>query len=116
MEIWKKVVGYNYEVSNEGNVRKQSSKKPKATFTNNCGYELVILYKNNEQKAVRVHRLVADLFVPNKNLFNNEVNHKDGNKKNNRAENLEWVDRLTNIRHAIRLGLKKPHRKKIVHG
>ena len=52
----------------------------------------------------RVHRLVAEAFLPNKNQLT-EVNHIDGNKKNNKLSNLEWSSRQANMDHARRIGL-----------
>lgn len=51
-----------------------------------------------------VHRLVAEKYVPNPNKFQ-QVNHKDGDKYNNRADNLEWVSNAQNRKHAIEKGL-----------
>lgn len=70
------------------------------------GYEFVGLRNDLGCKYLMVHRLVALAFIPNpENL--REVNHIDGNKRNNRAGNLEWCSPSKNIRHAISVGLIK---------
>jgi hypothetical protein len=58
------------------------------------------------RKKYLVHRLVALAFIPNPNNLP-QVNHKDGNKRNNHASNLEWCDAFHNMRHCEALGLKK---------
>ena len=73
------------------------------------GYEYVTLWVNNEHKTYRLHRLVAEYFVPNSDKTNNTVvNHIDGNKHNNCASNLEWCTTSYNTIDAIkRNGLNK---------
>lgn len=73
------------------------------------GYLVCSLSKANRPKTVTVHRVVAQHFVPNPNKFK-EVNHKNGNKKDNRSANLEWTDRIGNVKHAIKTGLFVPHK------
>lgn len=104
IEIWKDIKGYEglYSVSNLGRVksiermRENHSKmqkveeKIKSTRKDTQGYLLLDLYKNNKQKTIRVHRLVAVMFL--ENIGNKEtVNHIDGDKSNNKIENLEWA-------------------------
>ena len=73
------------------------------------GYVKVTLTMHNKAKDFRVHRLVAQAFI--ENIENKEtVNHKDGNKLNNNASNLEWSNRHEQLEHAYKLGLKKPMR------
>ena len=88
-----KVLEYEgYQISEFGDVYRNNKKlKP---WNNGRGY--LILRIKTKTKAV--HRLVAELYVPND--FNyTEVNHKDGNKLNNHATNLEWCTRSENIKH-----------------
>lgn len=103
-EEWRAVVGYEglYEVSRNGLIRSVSYWK-KARFLHpttgkRTQRDSVMLSKNGEQKRVSVHRIVAMAFVenPNPEKFT-EVNHKDENPLNNKAENLEWCDRPYNM-------------------
>ena len=73
------------------------------------GYLMVGLSKNNKTTSKTIHRLVLTSFLdqPPKKEF---VNHIDGNKKNNKLSNLEWVDKSENAKHSFRLGLSKPTR------
>jgi hypothetical protein len=59
-------------------------------------------------KTKSVHRLVATALLPNP-LGLPQINHKDGNKANNRVDNLEWTTASDNLRHAYRTGLRKPN-------
>lgn len=63
------------------------------------GYVCVNLGKNNKTYQTLVHRLIAEAFIPNPEN-KNEVNHKNGIKDDNRAENLEWATRSENEKHA----------------
>lgn len=101
-EIWKQVENFeNYEVSNFGRVRKNYKNrkvkylKPMQTAK---GYLVVELWKKSKRKRVKVHRLVAQAFIPNPDDLP-QVNHKDMNKKNNNIENLEWITNRDNCIH-----------------
>ena len=105
-EIWCPIKGYEgiYEVSDQGRVRslkfgKERILKP---FRNKGGYLLVGLCKNGEQKKCKVHRLVAQTFIPNPDNLP-EVNHKDEDKTNNFVHNLEWCDVKYNINYGTRI-------------
>lgn len=101
MEQWKIVEGFEkYEISNYGRVRNFITKKEKKCNLNNQGYLQTQLSNNGIRKNFRINRLVAITFIPNKNNYT-QVNHIDGNKLNNRVDNLEWCLPKDNIRHAI---------------
>lgn len=72
----------------------------------NVQYLQVDLWKNNKGKTHYVHRLVAQAAIPNPNDLL-EVNHKDGNRQNNRVDNLEWCDSSGNSQHAVNTGLRE---------
>jgi hypothetical protein len=74
-------------------------------------YYAVNLSKNKKRKTYTIHRLVTIAFIPNpKNKP--QVNHIDGNKLNNKVDNLEWCTRIENSRHAWRMGLCENVRQK----
>lgn len=112
-EVWKDIDD-KYQVSNFGNIRSCASGKwkLKQTQTVRDGYVRVILGGNGKTKSHFVHRLVAEAFVPNPDK-KTQVNHKNGVKTDNRAENLEWVTCSENIRHAFNTGLNKHLKYKI---
>lgn len=109
MEIWKKSsINDNYIVSNTGRVRRYGSDMDHSVRDHD-GYFVTDLYENGQRSTQRVHRLIATEFVPNPDE-KPEVNHKDGDKHNNAATNLEWVTKKENCRHAWDNGLVTPSR------
>ena len=119
MEVWKDIVGHEgiYQVSNKGRVKSVERKVKhvdgrvrrlkERILTNKTyrdNYPSVSLWKNNKGKEFNVHRLVAEHFLDKKSedLI---VNHKDGDKRNNDVNNLEWVTYSENTQHAIKTGL-----------
>ena len=106
LEIWKPVNGFEekYEISNLGRIKNIKTNQI-LKMTNKYGdYFAIILYDKTHKKSTRIHRLVAETFIPNP-LNLKEVNHIDGNKQNNRVDNLEWCTRSENINHALVNGL-----------
>ena len=108
-EIWKEIAISGYFISNLGKLRGRSGRIIK-TYINKEGYCAVCLKPNGRKgkvKFVKIHRLVAEAFIPkleNKPL----VNHIDGNKQNNVVTNLEWCTYKENAVHASKEGLLKP--------
>lgn len=111
-EIWKDIREYEglYQVSNLGRVKSltRTIKRNKMgdfikngiimNTTEHKGYISIILSKNGVSKRYKVHRLVAQEFIPNPNNYP-EVNHKNEIKTDNRVENLEWCSHLYNMRY-----------------
>jgi hypothetical protein len=116
-EIWKPVLGYEgrYEVSDQGRVRNAQGRmlKPNRMVHN---YTCVHLYKGGKssRNVSTIHRLVASAFLENP-LGLREVNHKNFDRADNRAVNLEWVSRKENVRHAVKNG-RRPITTKRVKG
>lgn len=118
-EIWKDIPEFKgyYQASSMGRIRRvgdysnQNAKwelksprilKPK---DNGRGYSFLTLSIDGVHYYRYIHRLVAQTFINNPNNYC-EINHKDGNKKNNNIDNLEWCDRAYNNKHAYEKGLK----------
>ena len=124
-EVWKDIKNYEgiYQVSNLGRIkalervwysgRNKSCRKERPEHIMRyrvgvgTGYCLIKLTKDGKEQHCLIHRLVAEAFIPNPNNLP-EVNHKDGNKENNRIDNLEWVTSRENKIHAQKNNLIKP--------
>lgn len=95
----------NYEITTSGRIISSFKRHVELTpRLNKGGYLYVNLYNDKGRKTKKIHRLVAETFIPNPNNLP-QVNHKDGNKLNNRVENLEWCDQPQNTKHAVEHGL-----------
>ena len=113
-EEWRDVKDYEgcYQVSNYGRIK---------SYKNNlilkqrvyAKYLYVCLCHNNKKEMKRVHRLVAQAFLPNPNNLP-QVNHKDGNRENNNVNNLEWVTASQNIIHGYKMNLCYANEKKVL--
>lgn len=115
IERWKDVAGYEglYQVSCLGRVRSLDTidslgRKHVGVILkdadNGNGYRVVCLHKQGTRRTRTVHSMVAIAFVNNPNAFT-EVNHLDGDKRNNRSDNLEFCNRRSNMIHAVKTGL-----------
>lgn len=115
---WKDIPGFpGYQVSDTGLIKscarlakgrwgtQRIKERIIKHWTTKVGYCIIGLERDNKRVRKLLHRLVAQAFVPNPNNLPT-VNHKDGNKSNCAADNLEWLTMGDNSRHAYRLGLK----------
>lgn len=111
-EVWKAIDDCaGYEVSNLGRVRslKRHGVRIMPQTIQKNGYRYVTVWNKSKNHCLRVHRIVAQAFVPNPDGLP-LVNHIDGDKTNNHASNLEWCTQSQNMKHSFRTGLQTPHR------
>lgn len=124
MEIWKDVKGYEgiYKVSNFGRVKSLQRKKfigkyskssaerfvllkerEKKIHIDSLGYQSVCLWKDNLGKTKRIHRLIAEAFIPNE-YNHTDIDHINGVKTDNSLSNLRWCSRANNARNSVARG------------
>lgn len=110
METWKEIQGTNGKlyVSDEGRIksflRDGKDGHILACTKDKKGYLRLRVTLERKKQSYKVHRLVAEAFLPNP-MGKTQVNHKDGNKENNAVYNLEWSNNAENAQHAIETGL-----------
>lgn len=105
-EVWRDIPSLeNYQASNLGNIRYKGHGKRKLQL-NSSGYLYIDVRVNGKLVNLRVHRLIAETFIP-KVDGKEFINHIDGNKQNNRVENLEWCTASENEIHKVRVLNKK---------
>lgn len=112
MENWKDIPFIGYSVSDQGRVasRKRGGWRVLRPGRQAGKYFIVGLCLGSRQRSASVHRLVAESFLPKRPTPQHVINHKDGDKANNRADNLEWVTPSENTKHywgMVRSGLEK---------
>ena len=110
-EEWRDIEQFKgeYQISNFGRIRNYRTKKVLKNYISPEGYICNSLRHSKEERThtVRVHRLIAEAFIPNPNNYP-IINHIDGNKQNNNIENLEWCTAQHNIQHSFDNGLQEP--------
>lgn len=112
VEEWRDVVGYEglYKVSSHGRIKSYHAryKKPRILKTSmtTTGYRKVELAKNKVKKSYKIHRLVAEAFIPNEEN-KPYINHLDSNPLNNNVDNLEWCTQKENMIHSSIFGNHK---------
>lgn len=124
-EVWKPIKKYEkwYEISDRGRVKSKDRKvrgsynskrllkgRIKAAWISNRGYRRIQLCNEENHKHFQISRLVAEAFIGKQPKNKKFINHIDGNKLNDRVENLEWCTQSENVLHAYKKGLAKPAR------
>lgn len=107
-EIWKDIKGFEniYQISNYGRVKSIIRyKKLMKTALDKGGYLKICLTDSKHKKhTIKIHRLVAENFLDNIEC-KDQINHIDGNKLNNKVDNLEWCTQSENMQHAFKNNL-----------
>lgn len=106
-EVWKEVVGSggDYIVSSYGRIKSlKSGSERLLKLVPRDNYYVIGVTMNGRRKVYYVHQVVGKTFIPNPDN-KPHINHIDGNKQNNRLENLEWANAMENMTHAIKHGL-----------
>ena len=103
MEIWKDIPGYEglYRASIGGDILSIKNNKLLAPYSGGKGYLKVTLCNKGIGHRHRLHKLILTTFIGDPPTSKHQVNHKNGNKRDNHIDNLEWVTCLENVRHAI---------------
>lgn len=97
-----------YTITSDGEVFSDNSGKMKTRNKPGAEYQIInFSLLNGKKRTFRLHRLVMMAFNPIENMDEFEVNHKDGNKLNNKLDNLEWCTSSENQLHAFKTGLQK---------
>ena len=117
-ELWKTITyAPNYEVSNMGNIKNIKTNKPITINYDRLKKDNKRarpgLSHNGTNKGYYLHRIVAEHFIENPGSLP-EVNHIDGDYYNNKAENLEWISKLENMRHASENKLMKRYTRRVI--
>ena len=108
--MWKIIQGFeNYSVSSQGEVRNNKTGRVLSPSPSAGGYLRVNLRKDKISHSRYVHRLVAENFLEGEG----EVNHLDGNRQNNKLENLEWTSHQQNVKYSFDVLDRAPSRGRV---
>lgn len=100
-----------YTINDNGEIFSDISGKMKTRNKGNTEYQIInFMTQEGKKKTYRVHRLVMMAFKPVQDMDKLEVNHIDGDKKNNALSNLEWCSSSENQKHAFQTGLQQPRK------
>lgn len=105
-EIWKEHEEGRYAVSNLGRIKDLEKDVIKTQYVLKSGYAVLTLEINERKKLWRAHKFIA-LVWNGKRPRGKQINHKDGDKTNNKPKNLEYVTAKQNVNHALETGLRK---------
>ena len=112
-EIWKPIKKFpDYSVSSFGRIKRVTSSPGAVVGKLLCskkdkdGYHCLVLRKNKKSHSLRVHRIVATIFIGNPPSNKHEINHLNGIQSDNNYINLEWSTSRKNTQHAIKNGLR----------
>lgn len=97
-----------YKVYSDGRIWSKNRSRFMSAGDNGNGYKYIFLHNKGTKKRIYVHRLIAQLFIPNADNLP-QVNHVNGDKGDNSVTNLEWCSLESNMQHAWKNGLCKPH-------
>lgn len=113
--VWRQCPSFPlYEASDRGEIRNIETGRILKYQVNKKGYRiLTVMCPDGKIRTVSIHKLVADAFY-GPNVDRLDVNHEDGDKQNNRPDNLTYCTRKENVQHAFRTGLNRSHKKKAV--
>ena len=99
--IYNGVAYDNYEISDKGVIRNKTTKHEMKNIISDRGYCRVVLYIKGIRKCIRIHKAVAEAFIPNPDKLP-VVNHIDENKLNCNVDNLEWTTQKGNVQAHLR--------------
>lgn len=113
-ELWRTIPNYDdqYLISNMGRIKSLKTNKLLSATQHSDGFMKIRLWRNNKAKNFLIHRLVAQAFISNPREYSS-VSHIDGDKRNNRYDNLKWATQKEIVDRSWNLGISTIHSKKV---